>query len=124
MNPTVFRSRCECQASLTAEVASDGLVLSGRAALGGKSELAPATRLPDLTARSVISRIRVISDHGLERIRGNLDVAEHPGARAREQAPEHQQPAGTHSMSYSSQKLVHNKTLECRMASRGYKAPR
>jgi hypothetical protein len=44
MNPTVFRSRCECQASLTAEVAADGLVLSGQAALRGKSELAPATR--------------------------------------------------------------------------------
>jgi len=44
MNPTVFRSRCECQASLTAEVATDGRVLSGRAALRGHTELAPATR--------------------------------------------------------------------------------
>jgi len=48
MDPTVFRSRCECQASLMAEVAADGRVLSGRASHRGKDEVAPAARTRSL----------------------------------------------------------------------------
>jgi len=44
MDATVLRSRCECQATLVAEISSDGRVISGRARHRGADEVAPATR--------------------------------------------------------------------------------
>jgi len=44
MTVAVLRSRCECQASLVADVTPDGRVLSGRAQQRGRDETAPATR--------------------------------------------------------------------------------
>jgi hypothetical protein len=38
----VLQTRCECQATLFAELADDGCVLSGYAARAGKRETAPA----------------------------------------------------------------------------------
>ncbi len=54
MDATVLRSRCECQASLVAEVTSSGQVLSGRASHRGRDEVAPATR-----TRSAGSRLDI-----------------------------------------------------------------